>query len=67
MIPTEVPLMASAFSATWWNSAWKYRRQVECYARRSGFPGDDVGFVIFATGGHTLADGADIRVVQKGN
>lgn len=49
---------------TWWNPAWNFRKQIQVRgaAREAG---SDTAVVQFSTAGNTLADGADIRIVDS--
>ena len=49
----------------WWDRRWDCRRTVEVQAPKPKYPGDEVGYVEFRTGGRIEADGRDLRVVAQ--
>ncbi len=56
----------AAGGEAWWNPDWKARRIYEIAGRHFGLPGDEVGVVEFHTGGLSLTDGRDVRVLARG-
>ncbi len=49
----------------WWNPAWSVRRKVTCRGRTS-YPGSDICYAEFYTGGFMQKNGADVRVTESG-